>query len=148
MADLYSIVSIPVYSVEVNIVPCTWRKERRTFTQNGFLVHAQTVLEVIEFFVQFTSISLLEFVPGDIGREAIGREARKISDVTFFTRMRECSFFYVDDRKPMTGSVTGSPVKSEKWGLNNVLFCLIWKSWMEIQINRGLNHNNNGVTSA
>ena len=91
MADLYSVVSIQVYSVEVNIVPCTWRKERRTFTQNSFLVHAQTILEVIEFFVQFTSISLLEFVPGDIGREAIGREARKISDVTFFTRMRECS---------------------------------------------------------
>ena len=62
-ADLYSVASIQVYSVEVQIVPCAWLKERRIFTQNGFLVHAQTILEEIEFFVQFTSISLIEFVP-------------------------------------------------------------------------------------
>ena len=38
-------------------------KNEEFFNQNGFLVHAQTILEVIVFFVQFTSISLLEFVP-------------------------------------------------------------------------------------
>ena len=61
--DLYSVASIQVYSVEVQTVPCAWLKERRIFNQNGFLVHAQTILEVIVFFVQFTSTSLLEFVP-------------------------------------------------------------------------------------
>ena len=37
-----------------------WLKERRIFTQNVFLVYAQTILEVNEIFVQFNS--LFEFL--------------------------------------------------------------------------------------
>ena len=34
-----------------------WLKERRIFTQNVFLVYAQTILEVNEIFVQFHCLS-------------------------------------------------------------------------------------------
>ena len=37
--------SIQVYSVELKIVSRPWLKERRKFTQNVFLVLAQTILE-------------------------------------------------------------------------------------------------------
>jgi len=39
----------------MKIVPHTWLKERRMFTQNVFLVQAQTthILEVNKIFVQF-----------------------------------------------------------------------------------------------
>ena len=53
----FSVVSIQVYSVELWIVPRTWPKERRIFTQNVFLVHAQTILEVKEILVQFHCLS-------------------------------------------------------------------------------------------
>ena len=34
--------------VEMYLVACTWLKEQRIFTQNAFLVDAQTILEVIK----------------------------------------------------------------------------------------------------
>ena len=34
--------------VEMYLVACTWLKEQRIFTQNVFLVDAQTILEVIK----------------------------------------------------------------------------------------------------
>ena len=40
------------------IVPCTWLKERRIFSQNVFLVHAPTILSDRNF----CAIALLEFV--------------------------------------------------------------------------------------
>jgi len=51
------VVSIQVFSVEVYIVRCTWLKERKLFTQNIFLVHAQTILKVNDIFVQFPFLS-------------------------------------------------------------------------------------------
>ena len=51
------VVSIQVFSVEVYIVRCTWVIERKIFTQNTFLVHAQTILEVNDVFVQFHFLS-------------------------------------------------------------------------------------------
>ena len=46
------------FSRVVNIVSRRpWLKERRIFTQNVFLVHAQTILEVNEIFVQFHCLS-------------------------------------------------------------------------------------------
>ena len=39
-------------------MPRTWFKERRIFTQNAFLVQAQTMLEVNEIFVEFHCLSL------------------------------------------------------------------------------------------
>ena len=42
----------------MSVVPRTWFKERRIFTQNVFLVQAQTMLEVNEIFVQFHCLSL------------------------------------------------------------------------------------------
>ena len=50
-------VSIQVFSVELQLVSGTCLKERRLFTQNGFLVLAQTILEVINIFVQFHCLS-------------------------------------------------------------------------------------------
>ena len=46
------------YSVELQIFSRAWLKERRIFTQNAFLVHAQAILEVIEIYVQFHCLSL------------------------------------------------------------------------------------------
>ena len=45
------VVSIQVFSLEVYAASSTSLKERRIFTPKVFLVHAQTVLEVIESFV-------------------------------------------------------------------------------------------------
>ena len=53
----YKVVSIQVYSGEEEKVPLTWLKERRAFTQNVFLVHAKTLPEVKEIFVQFHCLS-------------------------------------------------------------------------------------------
>ena len=43
--------------VEMYLVARTWLKEQRIFTQNVFLVDAQTILEVIKVFVQFHLLS-------------------------------------------------------------------------------------------
>ena len=43
--------------VEMYLVARTWLKEQRIFTQNVFLVDAQTILEVIKVFVQFHPLS-------------------------------------------------------------------------------------------
>ena len=51
------VAAIQVYLVEVLIVPRTWLKEPRIFTQSVFLVHPQTILEVNEIFVQFNFLS-------------------------------------------------------------------------------------------
>ena len=50
-------VSIQVYSVEMQTVSRPWLKERRIFTQNVIVVHAQTILEVNEIFVQSHCLS-------------------------------------------------------------------------------------------
>ena len=41
-----------------HVLVCAWLKERRIFTQNAFLVHAQAILKVIEICVQFHRLSL------------------------------------------------------------------------------------------
>ena len=51
------VVSMQVLSVKVYIVRRTWLKERKIFTQNTFLVHAQTILKVNDVFVQFHFLS-------------------------------------------------------------------------------------------
>ena len=43
--------------VEMYLVARTWLKEQRIFTQNVFLVDAQTILGVIKVFVQFHPLS-------------------------------------------------------------------------------------------
>ena len=59
---LHTFVRLTVVSIQVNsfkgyIVSRTWLKERRIFTQNVFIVQLQTLLEVIEIFVQFHCLS-------------------------------------------------------------------------------------------
>ena len=39
-----------------------WLKERRIFTQNVFLVHPQTILEVNDIFVQFHCLRWLDWI--------------------------------------------------------------------------------------
>ena len=45
--DTNSFFFFPI-QVEMYLVACTWLKEQRIFTQNVFLVDAQTILEVIK----------------------------------------------------------------------------------------------------
>jgi len=51
------IVVLVFESIKRSLVSRHWLKERRIFTQNVFLVHVQTKLEVNESFVQFNSLS-------------------------------------------------------------------------------------------
>ena len=53
----YKVVSIQVYSVEVQIVSGTGLNERRTFHPKCFFFHAQTILEVVKICLQFRCLS-------------------------------------------------------------------------------------------